>query len=280
MLRSVAIVTDSTASIPVDVTAEWGITVIQLDLRVGDESNDERRVPHPELARALRDGVEVETSPPPSAAFFWNYMDAANAGAQAIVSVHLSGALSETCAAARAAAAEIKIPVYVVDSGLCGLGLGYAVLAAARAAATGAGVRDVLNVVRRRVGDTTQLIYVDTLEYLRNGGRISRSQATVGQALSIKPLLTLQNGAIERLTQGFGADRTLKKAVAEGARRAGSGPVDIGVEHFESADRAQEVLDALRSAIPQVQATIVERTSAIVGAHVGPGALGVTISPV
>lgn len=279
MIRRVAIVTDSTASVPPDAAERWGISIVQLELKVGEQSNDERRVPHAELAQAMRSNVQVVTSPPPAPAFFWNYMDAASAGAEAIVSIHISGGLSKTCEAAREAAAEINVPVYVVDSRLTGLGLGYPVLAAAEAAAQGATAQGVLSILERRLRTTTQMLYVDTLEYLRRGGRIGRAQAMLGQALSVKPVLILRNGEIEPLTRGMGAERALKKAVAEAVRRAGNGPVDIGIEHFEVADRAQRVLYDIRAKLPQVRNAIVEETSAVIGAHVGPGALGFTVSP-
>src|SRR5436190_10660946 len=149
MNRRVAIVTDSTASVPVKIAEALGIAVVQLELKVGDEYNDERRVPHPQVAQAMRDAVPVETAPPPPPAFFWNYTDAAASGVEAIVSIHLSGDLSQTCEHARIAASEIGIPVYVVDSRLAGLGLGYPVIAAAEAAAKGAPLQFVLSVLDR-----------------------------------------------------------------------------------------------------------------------------------
>lgn len=279
MLRRVAIVTDSTASIPVDIAEKWGIRVVQLELTVGEQANDERRVPHIELAQAMRANVQVSTSPPPVPAFFWNYMDAVGSGAEAIVSIHISTGLSQTCSAARAAAAEIDLPVYVVDSRLCGLGLGYPVLSAAEAAASGASVQGVLAVLEQRLRSTTQMLYVDTLEYLKRGGRISRTQAAFGHAFSVKPVLILRNGVLEPLTRAIGAERALKKAVAEATHRAGYGPVDIGVEHFDCADRAHEALNAIRAKLPQVRNALIEETSAVLGAHIGPGALGFTVSP-
>ncbi|MEV0086218.1 DegV family protein [Saccharopolyspora sp. NPDC050642] len=279
MRQRVAIVTDSTASIPHDVAEQLGISVVQLELKVGDEYNDERRVPHPTLAQAMRDGIPVATGEPPPPAFFWNYTDAASSGAEAIISIHISEGLSQTCQSARAAAAEIGIPVYVVDSRLVGLGLGFPVMAAAEAAVAGATPQGVMSVLDRRLRTTTQLLYVDTLEYLQRGGRIGRAQAWLGQTLSIKPVLVLKEGVIDQLTKGIGPDRALKKAVANAVQRAGSGPVDVGVEHFQFADRAQRVLDDLRSQLPQIRRVTLEETSAVLGAHAGPGALGVTVSP-
>lgn len=279
MTSRVAIVTDSTASIPADIAKRLEIAVVQLELKIGDEHNDERRVPHQQLAQALRDGVPVETAEPPTPAFFWNYLDAATAGAEAIISIHLSEGLSKTAETARRAASEVDIPVHVVDSRLSGLGLGYPVIAAAEAAAAGATVQGVLGILDQRLHSATQLMYVDTLEYLQRGGRISRTQATIGRALSVKPVLILQDGEIQQLTKGVGGDRALKKAVATAIQRAGNGPVDIGVEHFESLERAEELLEQLRAALPQVRRATVEETSAILAAHTGPRALGITVSP-
>ena len=280
MNSRVAIVTDSTASVPVDTAGQLDICTIQLELAVGEQRNDERRIPHQQLAQAMRDATPVETSPPPPPAFFWNYMDAASAGAEAIVSVHLSEALSQTCESARTASNDLNIPVYVVDSRLCGLGLGYPVIAAAEAAASGATLQGVLGVLDRRLRGTTQLIYVDTLEYLRRGGRIGRAQAALGQALSVRPVLILEDGAIDQHAKAIGSERALKKAVATAVSRAGGGPVDVGVEHFQAGERAEQLLEQLRRELPQTRRAVVEETSAIIGAHTGPGALGITISPV
>lgn len=279
MSQRVAIVTDSTASVPVEVADRLGISVVQLELKIGDELNDERRVPQAQLAQAMREDTPVETSEPPAPAFFWNYSDAAAAGAEAIISVHISEGLSKTCESARTAAQEIGIPVYVVDSRLVGLSLGYSVMAAAEAAAAGATAQGVMGVLNSRLRNTTQMVYVDTLDYLRRSGRVSRTQATFAQALSVKPVLILQDGRIEPLTKAIGPERALKKAVTHAVRRAGSGPVDVGVEHFGFGDRAEVLLKELQRELPQVRRTTVAETSAILGAHAGPGAIGVAISP-
>ena len=278
MSRRVAIVTDSTASVPEPLVDELDITVVQLELLVGNETNDERRIPHEDLAEAMRRGTPVATSPPPVAAFYWNYMEAVAGGAEAIVSVHLSEGLSKTCEAARQAAAEINIPVYVVDSRLAGMSAGYSVIAAAEAAKAGASPQGVLHVLDRRMRTATQMIYVDTLEYLRRSGRVSSAKAFVGETLSVKPVLIMKEGGLDQLLNGIGAHRALKKAVAAAAARAGKGPVDIAVEYFQFAD-ADRVLKMLQARVAQPRRVTLEHTSAIIGAHVGPGALGIAVSP-
>ena len=280
MTGHVAIVTDSTASIPADTARQLGIQIAQLELTVGDERNDERRIPHERLAAAMNGGVATATSEPPTPAFFWKYLDAANAGAQAVVSIHLSEKLSQTAASAREAASEVDVPVHVVDSRQSGLGLGYPVIAAAEAAASGASLQGVLNVLHQRLQTSTQMMYVDTLEHLYRGGRLSRTQVAIGRAFALKPVLILENGELAQLARGVGGERALRKAVATAVERAGRGPVDIAVEHFRARDRAEDLLGQLRAQLPQTRHALVEETSAILAAHVGPGALGITVSPV
>lgn len=279
MKQRVAIVTDSTASIPAELAEQLRIAVVQLELAIGREVNDERRVPHPQLAEAMRAGTPVDTGEPPAPAFFWNYSDAQAIGAEAVISAHISEGLSRTCTSARVAAEEVGVPVYVVDTRLVGLGLGFPVVAAAEAAAAGAGPRGVMDVLEQRMRGTTQLLYVDTLEHLRRGGRIGRATAWLGQALSIKPLLEVKDGVIDQHAKGRGQDRALAKGVRTAVQRSGNGRVDVGVEHFQCPERAQQLLEELRGQLPQVRRAVISETSAILGAHAGPGALGITVSP-
>src|SRR4030081_3196641 len=194
MSDRVVVATDSTAGIPPELAAQWGITVVQIQLQVGDRFDDENRFDRIALIHALKSGGAVSTAPPDVGAFFWAYQDAVSSGASAIVSMHLSGKMSDTVAAAHEAAPQIQIPVYVVDTATSGMRRGFAAISAARVAAAGAPVRRVLGAADHRYTSSTELIYVDTLEYLRRGGRIGAAQAFLGTALSVKPLLTVQNG--------------------------------------------------------------------------------------
>jgi DegV family protein with EDD domain len=279
MTGRVAIVTDSTASLPADLAARLGIAVVQLELQVGDYVNTEGRIGHPELIDAMRKFVPVATAPPPSAAFFWTYQEAAMNGADAVVSVHLSKRLSLTVEAAREAAGQVQIPVHVVDSQMAAMCLGYPVIAAAQAAASGLSVAQILNVLEERCKSATEFFYVDTLEYLRRSGRIGAAAALVGTALKIKPLLSLEDGQIVPLDRARGANRALKRVADMAVKAAGRRDVDIAVEYFGSRDEADALAKRLRAKIPGSKRFLMTQTSAIIGAHVGPGALGVTISP-
>ncbi|WP_086819205.1 DegV family protein [Allokutzneria sp. NRRL B-24872] len=279
MNRRVAVVTDSTASLPPELARRLGITVVQLQLQVGETATDEARVPTADLVSAMRARKQVATAPPPAAAFFWTYQNAVAAGVEAVVSIHLSTELSQTCATAREAAGHTRVPVHVIDSRACGMVVGFAAIAAAEAAMAGASPREVLNIVNHRLGGASSLIYVDTLEFLRRGGRIGAARALIGSALSIKPLLALNEGRIEPLERVRGTERAISRLAALAALHTSGRPVDVAVEHFASRERAEELIERLRDEIPLGHEFLLSETSAIIGAHTGPGALGVSISP-
>ncbi|WP_019855171.1 DegV family protein [Actinopolyspora mortivallis] len=279
MKPRVALVTDSTASVPDNIAERLNISVVQLELTVDGQSNDERRVPRSELGEAMNAGTEVSTAAPPPPAFFWNYSDAVNEGAEEIVSVHISSELSETCESARAAAAEFDVPIHVVDSRTCCLGLGYAVMAAAETAAAGADVRTVLDVLHHRLNGSSETIYVDTLEHLRRSGRIGSAQATLGSALSLKPVLGLHEGVLTQFARGVGTERALRKAVDHAAETAGTRRVNIAAEHFLAEGRARQALEELKGRVELASEPLLAETSAIIGAHTGPGSVVLSVAP-
>jgi len=279
MYRRVAIVTDSTASLPAALTDELGITVAQIQVRIGDQFDDESRIPVPTLVDAMRGSLSVTTVPPDPGAFYWAYADAGAAGAEAVVSIHVSSRLSGTVDTACDAAKQVRVPVHVVDTRTCGMSLGYAVLAAAEAAARGGDARKVIGAAMHSFQRGTELIYVDTLEYLKRGGRISPAVALLGTAMSMKPLLTMTDGQITPLDKVLGTERALRRMVDIAAKKAGEDRVDVAVEHFAAEDRAHDLMRRLRKKIPGARKYMVTQVSSAIGAHVGPGALGVTISP-
>ncbi|HEV7908071.1 MAG TPA: DegV family protein [Pseudonocardiaceae bacterium] len=280
MYRRVAIVTDSTACLPPQLAGQLGVEVVQIQVQIGQRVDDEARIPVPELVEAMRGKLDVSTIPPDPGAFFWIYSDLAAQGVQAIVSLHLSARQSATFEAACQAAQQVRIPVHVIDTRTTGMSLGYAVIAAAKVAEAGGDVSRVLATAQHRYHRSTELIYVDTLEYLRRGGRIGAAAALVGSALAVKPLLTMNEGQIAPLDRAFGSDRAVRKMVDIAVERAGSAQVDVAVEHFDAEDRAQRLLRQLRKRMPGVRQFMITQVSSAIGAHVGPGALGVTVSPV
>ncbi|WP_137814928.1 DegV family protein [Gandjariella thermophila] len=279
MQRRVAVVTDSTADLPRELASRLGVSVVQLQLQVGRTWNEELRVPTEQVVGAMYHDIPVTTAPPKPETFFWAYQDLAYRGHEAIVSLHISSRMSETIKAARQAAQQVRTPVYVVDSLTTAMSLGWAVVAAAEAAEAGGDVAAVIGAAQQRCRDTIQLLYVDTLEYLRRGGRIGAARALLGTALSIKPLLTVEEGEVAPLDQFRGAERAVKKLVEFAVKNAGKRPVDIAVEHFAAPEQAEALLHRLRKKIPNAREFVATQTSTIIGIHVGPGALGVSVSP-
>jgi DegV family protein with EDD domain len=275
----VAVVTDSTACIPPDLAARMGVRVVQQQLWIGQESDDEARVPGDRIVTALRDNEQVSTSAPESGAFFWAYQDAITQGASAIVSLHISSRMSETCKAAKEAAASTRIPVHVLDSGTLGMSLGFAVLAAARVAQTGAELGQVLAIAGVRIARSTELLHVESLDYLRRGGRIGAAAHLIGSAFGVKPMLTVRHGEVTPLERNVGADRALRKMVEKAIKLSGGRAVDIAVEHIGDDERVPKVLESLRKRLPNAKEVIPVPVTSIITAHVGPGAMGITISP-
>lgn len=280
MVRDVAIVTDSTAYLDTHVAAERGIAVVPLQVVVDGRSMAEGREIGPaRVAEALQRHERVSTSQPGPRAFLDAYESAAASGALAIVSVHLSGQLSGTVDVARLAARDAAVPVEVIDSGSLGMGLGFAALAAADAADRGLAADEVAAEARRRAENSSAYFYVDTLEYLRRGGRIGAAQALLGTALAVKPLLYLQDGAIQLLEKVRTSSRALGRLEDLAVARARDDPVDVAVHHLANASRADELATRLRARIPMLGELVVTEVGAVIGAHVGPGLLAVIVSP-
>jgi DegV family protein with EDD domain len=276
----VAVVTDSTACLPADVVERHGLTVVPLQVVVGGRSLAEGvDVTSDEVAQALREWRPVTTSRPSPQTFAEAYR---SLGAAEVVSVHLSADLSGTADAARVAARQVadeKIAVTVVDSRSLGMGLGFVAVAAARAALDGAGADAVARVARRLAPEVAIWLYVDTLEYLRRGGRIGAAAAVVGSALSVKPLLHLVDGRLEPLERVRTTGRALARLEELAVREAGDREVDVAVQHLAAPERAREVADRLGARLPKARSMHVGEVGAVVGAHVGPGMLGVVVAP-
>jgi DegV family protein with EDD domain len=199
------------------------------------------------------------------------------------VSVHLSAEISSTCGAAERAAADSGVPVTVVDCRTLAMAAGFAVLSGAAAARSGSGAAEAAAAVTQRAQASTTYFYVDTLEFLRRGGRIGPAAAMLGSALSVKPLLTVVDGQIrpcERVrTQSRALARLEELSLAALAGAAGGREhVDVAVHHLDNPDGAARLVERLQSRVPG-STIVVREVSAVIGVHVGPGMLGVVVAP-
>jgi DegV family protein with EDD domain len=280
MEHRIRVVTDSTAYLTEDALAEHRIDVVPLQVIVDGAARVEGAQIGPRaVAEALRRHDPVSTSRPSPQAFLAVYEAAAQRGHTHVVSVHLSASLSGTVDAARLAARSSPIPVDVVDSRSLGMGLGFAVLAAAEAASAGEPADRVAAIASRRAARTSAFFYVDTLDYLRRGGRIGAASAMFGTALAIKPLLHLDDGVIKPLEKVRTAARAVARLEDLTVGRAGPVPVDVAVHHLDDSVRAAELAGRLQGRLAGLNELLVVEVGAVIGAHVGPGMLAVVVAP-
>jgi DegV family protein with EDD domain len=276
----VAVVTDSTAYLPAQTAGQLGVRVVPLQVVVGGTSYAEGlEIDSRAVAEALRAYTPVSTSRPSPQELLDEYVAAADAGADSIVSLHISAAMSGTFESAVLAARESPVPTEVVDSRSLAMGLGFLVLQAARSAEAGMPSSEIAAVARRRAACTRGYFYVATLEHLRRGGRISGAAALLGSALSIKPLLRLDDGHIEPMEKVRTASRALARLAELAVAAAGGGPVELAVHHLDAPERAAALAEGLRAAVPQACDVVVSEVGAVIGAHVGPGMVAAVVAP-
>ncbi|MEW2116072.1 DegV family protein [Streptomyces sp. NPDC005474] len=280
MSRHVAIVTDSTAYLPPRTMERHGIIAVPLTVVLGDQALEEgTEISARSLAQALQKRRPVTTSRPSPQLFAETYRKVAESGATAIVSLHLSAEFSGTYDAAVLAAREAPVPVRVVDTGMVAMALGFCALAAAETAEAGGTVDEAVTAAEKRAAGTSAYFYVDTLDYLRRGGRIGAAQALFGSALAVKPLLQLDGGRIELLEKVRTASKAIARLEEIAADRAAGAQVDIAVHHLAAPERAAALADRLRARVPGIADLHVSEVGAVIGAHTGPGLLGVVVSP-
>ena len=277
---STAIVTDSTASIGGEHAVENAISVVPLTVIVRGEPHDEGAPGLLALmAEAMRAGETVTTSHPGPGAFLERYQQLAQAGADEIVSIHLSSQLSGACNSARLAALDSPVRVRVVDSRSVAMGLGFPVLAAAEVAAAGGSADEVAGRAEEIAGGVAVWFFVDDLDVLRRGGRIGAARALWGNALAIKPVLTITGGEVAP----FEKVRTTARAVARledlAVERSVFEATQIAVHHVDALDRAVVLAARLRDRLPSTSVEVSE-LPAVIAAHSGPGTLAVVVAPV
>lgn len=271
---TVRIVTDSACDLTDDELREHGIELVSLKIRFGErEYVDRVELSVAEFYRQLASSpVLPQTAAPAPGAFVTAYENAHAAGATGIVVINLSSELSATMQAALAATESFSaVPVRVVDSRSITAGLGQMVLHAAKLASGGASIDEIVAAAEDL--RSRQRIYgsLDTLEYLKKGGRIGGAQALLGGMLSIKPLVDISSGKVEEA----GKTRTRKKALQwlrdQVVRNM---PVhNLNVMHSEAPD-VDELVDLLRADL-DVSQIRVGPIGAVIGSHGGPRVVGV-----
>lgn len=270
------IVTDSTAYIPESIVRRYGIQVAPQILIWGKETFRDGVDILPEAFYArLKTAKEMpstsQVTPGTMTSIFQPLLDAGNS----VLGVFLSGVLSGTMTSAIQAKEGLAgRPIELVDSRTTAMAMGFQILAAARAIEAGASLREAAEVARRTQENTGVMFVVDTLEFLHRGGRIGGAAKFLGTALSLKPLLEVQEGkveAIERIrTKTKALERMLDLIEERIAKRT---PVRLATVHAAAADEAKQVLETAKARFAPVESYLTE-ASPVVGTHAGPGTVG------
>src|SRR6266849_2079113 len=274
---AVRIVTDSTADIPLDRAEALAIKVVPLTVFFGDEAYlDGVELDNASFYRKLQASrVSPRTSQPSPGAFQQAYTQLINEGAEAILSVHLSAKLSGTyesaCTGRDLLPADLrKIPIEIVDSQSVSLGMSAAIMQAAEEAREGAELEEIKAHLLDRISRLHILFALDTLEYLRRGGRIGAASALLGGMLSFKPILSLKDGQVVPVER----PRTRSKAFERIAQLVGGMGALEEVIIVESDDEVgQQLIQALKTTYKGTIATY--KLGAVIGTYTGPSTCGV-----
>lgn len=270
--RGVHIVTDSTSDIPVAELRDLPITVVPLSVEInGQVFRDGLDLTREEFLDQLRTGALPRTSQPSVGAFQGAYDEILSSGKD-IVSIHIASQLSGTLNSATQAARLLEPErVHLIDTGTVTMALGFLALEAAEKARAGCSARDIAAYIEERKRDQRIYATLETLEYLRKGGRIGRAAAMLGSALQLKPVVQVTEGAVEPVERV----RTYRRALDRLAQTYTEvGPFDrIAVLHLgapEEAARLKERIAEIQPDIPVLEGQI----GTVIGTYAGPGVVG------
>ena len=284
-MSRVAVVTDSTSYLPPELVERHGIEVVPLYVVFGGD----RTVPeveitdYPAFFEELRTAETLPTTSQPSVGDFTSVFEPLLADGGQVVSVHISGGLSGTPEAARQAKEALTRDgnggerIEVVDSTTAAGGLGFMVLAAAKAAADGKNAEEVARHVAEARKELKLWFAIDTLEFLKRGGRIGAASAWIGSTLRVKPILTVENEMtpVERVRT---SSRMFERLVEYARSCADSGIGSWSAQHINAPDQCAALVERCQE-IFGTPPTIVSEIGPVLSAHTGPGLLGMGAVP-
>jgi DegV family protein with EDD domain len=284
-MSDVAIVTDSTAYLPAELIERHGVHVVPLYVVF----DGDRPVPEVEITdygaffEELRSAERLPTTSQPSVGDFTSAYEPLLAEGREIVSIHISGGLSGTPEAARQAKETLERAgaggerIKVVDSTTAAGGLGFLVLAAAKAAAEGGDAERVAATAAEARRELKMWFAIDTLEFLKRGGRIGAASAWIGSTLKIKPILTVENEMtpVERVRT---SSRAFERMVDYARQRSDSGAGAWSAQHINAPDQCAALVERCTEVFGHGP-TIMSEIGPVLAAHTGPGLLGVGALP-
>jgi DegV family protein with EDD domain len=276
-MANIAVVTDSSAYLPADVIKEYGIHVVPLNVQFnGSIYKDLVDITVEQFFQKLATAPELPSTSQPSAGEFAEAFEKAAKGHDGVIAVLLSAALSGTYSSAMAAKEMLpNIPIAVVDSRSVSMGLGFQVLAAARAARQGKSLEEIVAIVEPMIPKMRVWFVVDTLKYLAKGGRIGGGEAFLGTMLSIKPLLQVENGKVEALDKVRTRGKAVERLMELCKKDVNGGRLHCAVINAMAKEDAEQLKQQIVAAYPNVQDMMVADVSPVIGTHVGPGTIGI-----
>jgi DegV family protein with EDD domain len=271
---AVAVVVDSTSDIPQQIREELNISVVPLSILFGNESylDGVEMTGDQFYSRLIEGGVHPTTSQPSPGQFAEVYERLAK-DHEGIVSIHVSGKLSGTVRSAHQGAELVQdIPIRIIDSGSVSMGFGFLGIEAGRMAREGKSLDEIAAHIERKVDNIRLWAVLDTLEYLRRGGRVGRAGAFLGTLLNVKPLIQIRGEVLpsERV-------RTHKKALGRMKELAAAeGPFEsLAVMYSTDRQMAEEMANQLGEFHPR-EAVVLAQLTGVIGVYGGPGVVGVT----
>ncbi len=278
--KSIALITDSTCNIPPELVEKYSIYVVLQHLIWGTEDLLDLKdiTPSDFYERLMRDPIHPKTSQPPASEFAQMINQAKADGAEEVVILTVSGPLSGTRASAEQAKELVDIPIYVHDSRSVGMGLGWQVIAAARAREADGDAQAMLQAAEKARTHTAMILAVDTLDFLHKGGRIGGAAKLIGSMINLKPQLIVNRDT--GLVESGERTRTRKKSIQSmwdayfGAMDT-SKPMYIGVHHAAAPQEAKELMERIRNEHSPKELWLTELTP-VLGTHGGPGTLAMT----
>jgi len=278
-MTKIAILTDSTANLPVEWVKQYNILVIPLKIHWGNETllDGVDITPNEFYARLLH-SKSLPTTSQPSIQDFLQAFERLAEGADGIVVPLISSGISGTVASAQAAARQFtRVPVEIIDTHITSMGQVLIILAAARAAEQGKSLEDVRRAADEVVKRLRVFFAVDTLEFLHRGGRINGASRYLGTALDVKPILFFNSeGKIDALERVRTKRKAMQRLITLAEQQANGHPVHVGIVHTNVPQAAQEFRDEVEKRLNCKEIFTIE-FSPVIGVHVGPGTIGIAL---
>lgn len=279
-MAKVKVFTDSTADLSEEIRNQYQIGMVPLKVHLdGVEYLDGIELTTEEFYTRLPKTKRMPTTSQPAPGQFVEAYEPYLDQGMDVISIHLSEALSGTGHSARLAAqmVESKGQVLVIDSKNATLGLGFLVLTAAEMAQEGKTLSEIESVIQKMVSSTKLIFAIDTLEYLQKGGRIGRANALLGTLLNIKPILTLDDkGVVTPLDKVRGTKKALDKIATHFVEGAKGRNYTYGLLHGNNPDVLEDLIKRLEELGVTQKPKLISPISPVLGAHVGPGVIGIT----